>query len=242
METRTVTSRRRLAYLARRDNQSNNNDQNAKPSNPLALHALWGGGVEHVSDYITYTSTKNHNEAIGNPSAESNAALVVTAGSLKVNGIGFFSCPFKFKPEQVPGVLNHPKSTKIFMNDGEVNYDRLEELELSYGEIINGEVAITEKSLYLFLMECRKKDNEDDTFGIDEKIVSAGEWEGFWRETPKPLFSGYKDNGEDNGEKFVTMDDLIDFYEDTRRLDQREESRFKPELEQTEPSRFRHGM
>ncbi|MCE0722874.1 MULTISPECIES: caleosin family protein [Legionella] len=179
---------------------------------PLEKHMKYFGGNQ--PEGISYTSISQQNERLGDSwlAARSNAAIVSAAGGMKVSG-----CPFSiFKAKHAVGVLNHPQSTRIYNLDGTINEERWSEL-LDYAEENEetNKLVITEASFYQFLDACRQQETRSDTFGIGLK-ASNGEWSAF--------FDKFADTNAE-GVRFVSIERLRKFYEDSHEVGEEVENR-----------------
>lgn len=171
---------------------------------PLAKHIRFFGGNCPEGVSFSSVSRQNHNTGDNWLAATTNAALVMGAAGFKVKG-----CPFSmFKPEEAVGVLNHPYSSGVFNLDGTINEEKWQML-LQYAEKNESEEdIISESNLNDFLTRCRAQEKRPDPLRLG-LAASKGEWSTFFKKF------GLSNS---QGERFVTIQRLRDFYEDSQRV------------------------
>src|SRR5207248_316614 len=113
----------------------------------------------------------------------------------------------------------HPMSTGIYNLDGTVNYDRFEEMK-PFTQKHNGKEIITESNFYLFLNDCRQKETREDKLGL-ALLASNGEWSAFWDDI------GFFNGKTDNQEKYITVNRLRKFFEDSQQVGKKIENQVK---------------
>jgi hypothetical protein len=180
---------------------------------PLEKHIDYCGGSK-PGDYISYTSMTEMNERLG------DSALVAKGTAAKVSaGAGMIikHCPFRqFTAKDAVGKLNHSDHTGIFNLDGTINETVWKEL-CNYTTVdVYGTTILTKSRFDDFLNARREEEKSSSScFG---RTASNSEWSGYWEK-----FS--RENSTVG--KYVTLQELRDFFEDTSKPGYEVEQRVK---------------
>lgn len=185
------------------------------PRTPLEKHMDAEGGV-NPGQPISFSTVYHQNRRLGdNPIKAATNALVVTG----VSGYKVSGCPFsQFYSNQGVGRLNHPWHTGIYNNDGSINNEvwlQLSEYAVDTEFDEGSKLIITEQRFYLFLAARRQLETSKDSFA---KLASNGEWSGFWQKYGETMPGSL-------GIKYIPLDKMRLFYEDTRQLNEEVEHR-----------------
>lgn len=180
---------------------------------PLEKHIDYFGGSK-IGDYISYTSMTDRNKSIGDSdfAAKATAAKVCFGAGMIIK-----HCPFRqFTAKEAVGKLNHSDHTGIYNLDGTINENVWNELCKFVTVDEKGAKILTKSQFDEFLKARREEEKSSSScFG---RNASNGEWASYWEkfstETP-------------HHGKYVTLQQLRDFFEDTTNPGHEVEQRVK---------------
>lgn len=187
------------------DTDSSDSDDN---TSPLDKHIRFMGGATKANDDITFTSTAQQNEFLGDSSTTAHLKAGVVVGGAMLKTGRMLSCPWAttFKPAELSDALRHIYSTGIYKADGTIDEKVWKQL-LTFQQNRSEITCLTKTDFYVFLAMRRHKDDEK-MYSLTGELASDREWEGFWEKYGLPL--GDK-------EQYVEIANLRLFFEDSKK-------------------------